>query len=643
MLAFTWAWLDAARDQSDRDGARLGASLCAGLGGYAGAADIAGLHFAYRPLRSSAAKSRSWRPTTLPSGSLVVFHGYFDNASSIAADLGEPISDPGLLYGLAVERWADDADRRILGEYCALVVDPGERFVRVCRSPLRAPPLYYSHSEQLVAAASVPRALFAAGVHERLDETRLADSGLMNFSDQEASWFEGIARVPLGCAIELRPGKPRKLDKYYDPLSVAPVQVDSDAACIAQVSRLLDEAVRTCLNGFSRPGVTLSGGLDSPQIAVRAVANLRNGQKLPTFTFHPEKGYDGIAPPDMIGNERPIVEAFAAMHPQIDPHFTANEGYAHDHRLTDIFHAMGGAPTGLCNMYVFHGLFSGAARESCDVLLVSDWGNYAFSDKGAWGFVEYLLKGRWRQLWMALRSHNSLKRPILRSFIARSLQPLLPNWLWLLARKLIFPDRSSLLDLMQPFSRHYRQASGADRRLADAGLLYERYQPWNSVHARRLLLQNDDGEAAEIYQAFEQLYGVAQRDPMAYRPLVEYCWGLPTKMFMRDGQMRWLAKQMAKGIMPEAQRANRLHGRWDADWHVRIGRRRGQILAEFDRLQSNDRFAAMFDLQKLTAALEDWPAQTETDAQKYYPLEFAVPRVLMTARFIDYVEGRNTP
>ncbi|MGH8525323.1 MAG: asparagine synthase-related protein, partial [Gammaproteobacteria bacterium] len=173
------------------------------------------------------------------------------------------------------------------------------------------------------------------------------------------------------------------------------VRLQSDADYIARASELLDEGVQACLAGFDKPGTTLSGGLDSPQVAVRALAALPEGQKLPTFTFHPEQGFDGRVPPGMSGDERPFVEAFAAMHPGLEPHFTANEGYEHDYRWNDIFHLMSGAPSGLCNMYVFHGLLAGAAEERCDVLLLAEWGNFTFSDKGEWGFVEYFLKGRW--------------------------------------------------------------------------------------------------------------------------------------------------------------------------------------------------------------------------------------------------------
>lgn len=228
-------------------------------------------------------------------------------------------------------------------------------------------------------------------------------------------------------------------------------------------------------------------------------------------------------------------------------------------------------------------------------------------------------------------------------FVAQCVLPLLPNRLWRLARRAVFSDEQSAVDLMQPFTQEYRAASGANRRLKESGLVFERYQPWNARHARKLLLQNDDGEAAEVYQAFEQMYGVAQRDPMAYRPLVEFCWALPTRMFMRDGEMRWLAKQVANGMMPEEQRANRLNGRWDADWHLRIGRRRKDLIAELDRLGKDERFAQMIDVPRLRTSLETWPEWTDIDFQKYGEREFTVPRALLTARFIKYVEGRNAP
>lgn len=640
MLAFAWAWNDAGQ-RLPNIANRLASSLCSGIGGHAGAVEIGELHFAYRALGSNPALSRAWRPATLPSGRIVVFHGYFDNAAEIAKKLNASADDAATLYGLAVERWGDAAERRVIGEYCAIIAEPDRRQLRLSRSPLRAPPLCYFQDDRLAAAASVPRALFAAGVEQRLNEGHVADSALLNFSDAEASWFEQVYRVPLGSVVELERGEQRRLRIVYDPLALPDVRMASDADYIGRAGELLDEAVRVCLAGFSRPGATLSGGLDSPMVAVRALRSLPADQRLPTFTFHPEPGFDGRCEAGKYGDERPLVEAFAAMHPGLEPHFTANEGYEHDHRWTDFFHLMGGAPSGLCNMYVFHGLFSGAAKQGCDVLLLAEWGNVTFSDRGEWGFVEYLRTGRWRQLWLALSRQPNQQRSLPWRFCARILAPLLPDSLWRLAKGLVEPGRRELLDLMQPLSPRYRSESGADSRLRQSGLAFGRYRPWSRRHAQQLRFRNHDMEAAETYQAFEQMYDLPQRDPTAYRPLVEFCLGLPTDLLLRDGEPRWLARQMARGMMPEQQRTNHLTGRWDSDWLLRVRRRRSDYLAEIDRLAGDERMAAMLDLTRLRAALENLPEQTELDRQKYFGAEFAVPRALLTARFVNYVEGRN--
>lgn len=639
MLAFAWPW-DRARHEADNGlASRLASSLCAGIGGHAGSREFDGLYVAYRPFRSTIVKSRNWRPTVLPDGRVLLFHGYFDNSAAIAAELGAYANDASRLYGLALARWGDDAESRIIGEYCTVVADPGNFRVRLSRSPLQAPPLYYFHGERLVAAASVPRALFAAGVEQRLNEAQVARAALLDYSDEEASCFQGILQVPLGSIVEIDRGRSRVLRKWYDLREIPDQPETSDDEVIARVGELLDEGVRACIRGFAKPSVALSGGLDSPQVAVRALAALPRGQKLPTFTFHPEEGFDGRVPKRFIADERPRVEAFAAMHPGLDPHFTGNQGYEHDYRWNELFHLIG-APAQLSTMYVYHGLLAAAAKEGCDILLLSWWGNITFSERGDSGWVEYLLNGQWRQLWLALAKPEIHEGSIARRFVARSLSALLPYRLWKALRRLYEPGRVPLREIRQPLTRAYMRSIGAEARTTPAGWTGDRYAPRNRADTRRMNLVPEPF-LPEVHQGFEQLYGVALRDPTGYRPLVEYCVGLPTKMFMRDGQLRWLAKKMAKGIMPEAQRTTDIHGWWDPDWHLRIGRRRADFLAELDRIEKDERLGKMFDVPRLRAGLVDWPEQTEIEPEKFFGPQFAVPMALLTARFIKYVEGRN--
>src|ERR1051325_6533053 len=106
MLAIAWPRQAEADYSGQRLSRRLGMSLCAGIGGKAGTAEVDGLHLAYRTLRP-ANGTGTWRPSILPNGHIVVFHGYFDNASDIAAQLGTDARDLARLYGLAVDQWGD--------------------------------------------------------------------------------------------------------------------------------------------------------------------------------------------------------------------------------------------------------------------------------------------------------------------------------------------------------------------------------------------------------------------------------------------------------------------------------------------------------------------------------------------------------
>src|SRR5688572_17821035 len=141
MLALAWPWGISTRSDFGGTSARLGASLCAGIGGYAGVAEIDGVNCAYRALQSTPGQGKAWRPATLPDGRVAIFHGYFDNATAIAAELGADRFDLARLYALAVEQWGDQADLHIIGDYCAVIADPKQRGLRLARSPLRAPPL----------------------------------------------------------------------------------------------------------------------------------------------------------------------------------------------------------------------------------------------------------------------------------------------------------------------------------------------------------------------------------------------------------------------------------------------------------------------------------------------------------------------
>jgi asparagine synthase (glutamine-hydrolysing) len=228
---------------------------------------------------------------------------------------------------------------------------------------------------------------------------------------------------------------------------------------------------------------------------------------------------------------------------------------------------------------------------------------------------------------------------LFRRFLAHVLMPFLPEPVFRWQRRVrgIF----DAFDLATPLTADFAKMSGARDRALRAGLPRRRNATLGRWAVHAAMQGGDVGEHSDLMHGFEQIHGIGQRDPTAYRPFAEFCFGLPTDLFLRDGQTRWLAREMGRGVLPEPQRTNRGHGRHNADWHVKLGRVREPLLREIDRLAANGQLAAMFDFAKIRAALEDWPEDSRIPNERRIPLEVATARVVAMARYVNFVEGRN--
>lgn len=625
------------------DAARLAASLAAGQRGSPASEPTARAAFAAFLPQTDPRRARSWKPTRV--GPLaVLFHGHLDNTADAARALGLPAPACGdnqalaALYGQALLTWGEDTDLRLIGEYAAATLDETRSRLRLARSPLRAPPLHYHAAPGRVIAATAVRAIFAGGVGQRLNESRLADMALFNASDEQRGWFEEVSRVPLGSVVLLTPdGEDTR--RYYDIDALPMLDRAAPQDYLAQAQALLAKGTRAALAGSKRPGLMLSGGLDSALVAVNTLDALPAAEPLNAYTFVVEPGWSGRSLTGQYGDERPRVEALCAMHPRILPHFHDNAERGYDPRLDQLFMAIGGAQQGLANLGVYHRLWEAAREDGCDRVLLGEFGNATLSASGDWAFREYLLQGRWHELYLALRDAPADNRPLWRKLASLALLPLLPDPLWRWQRRLRgIPD---IYLEASPLRRDYAEASGALARSRAAGLP----DPRHPVRDRRALLRevhaNAWGEFSDIYSGFEQVHGIAQRDPTAYRPLFEFCAGLPSTMFLRGGQQRWLARALLRGRIPEDQRLSALRGSHNADWHSRLSRQRGAMLEQLERLKEVPRLAAMFDFERLRHALENWPETDAVGDAERLAISAALPRALIMARFVNYVEGRN--
>lgn len=581
-----------------------------------------------------------WRAARFAGGCPALFSGWLDNAADLASELSLSGASPARIYAEAYCRWGTGADRRAVGSYSAVLGLPDGR-VRLSRSPWGGRSLFYHNDSDVLLACSIPRPLFAAGLDKQLREDAIDRLVAMELPDQEESLFHDLRVVPQGSAIILEPGCERT-ERWYDPLAIAPVRFKRDEDYAEAAEAHLSAAVKAALAGAKRPGVTLSGGLDSALVSAEALRQLPSSARLPSFTFHPLPGFDGQVLPGKFGDDRPWVEQFARMYPALDPHFSDNEGIAFDDRAEQVFAACDAGYPARVMSTVHHGPMRDAAAQGCDWLLGADMGNMTFSNSAIWAAPEFLRQGKWLELLRLVQGQAGNPWPVWRRIIAQGLMPNLPPALQSAIRRAMGKSDRDLNRYANPFIRRDSRLAAWREEAAIANNLMTVDRP-ESRAAYIRANYHASGLGMEIVHGYEQVFGIRLRDVTAYRPLIEFCLALPTSQFVRAGESRRLARRMAMGRMPEAQRTNRLYGEHNADWLQRLTPLRAELRRAATALRDHPHLGTVLDVEAMERAIDAWPEQAPSAPDQINQLRFYLPAILYVARFVDHTTGRNQP
>ncbi|MBW8784796.1 MAG: hypothetical protein JF593_09170 [Novosphingobium sp.] len=571
------------------------------------------------------------------SGARVLFNGVVENAAEIAARLKLASTvDAATLYGAAVDCWGIDADRHVVGRYCAILAWPDR--LRLSRSPWDSPPLHYAQFDGMAVAASVPRVLIAAGLPEKLDRTKLADNLFFNLLDRERGWFEGARRVPHGCIVELDRAGASTSD-FYDLAGLPEVRFRHDHEYVDAARELLQEAVAKALKQTDRPAIQLSGGLDSSILADEVLRQMPPERSLPSYTFVPLADHSIGARPGMYNSDRELVEAFAAAHPRLVPSFLDNRDRPFDSRWTDMFLAMGGAPNYLVNFFPYQAMWEEARHRGCDSMLTGEFGNQTISNNGRTSYVEFLLSGRWHELYLALANRPDDQRTLLHRFVSLSLVRLLPLRARLALRRRRHSRAATFNEAMSMMP--VAATNDAWERAIETGAIAQEEYFSSKRAALAFEYRWRDCDGGDLEQAFEQIYGMPQIDVYCYRPLVEFCAGVPTTQFMRGGVGRWLARRLAEGRLPEAQRTNPRSADHNVEWQLRLGRQRENLRETIARIADQPDLADLFDTERMTALIDAWDEGDPREPEVRLTREAGLMRAIATGRFIEFVRKSN--
>ncbi len=274
-------------------------------------------------------------------------------------------------------------------------------------------------------------------------------------------------------------------------------------------------------------------------------------------------------------------------------------------------------------------------------MLGADWGNMTFSHSAPWAFSEYLLTAKWDQLGLMLRKLEGGVVSRLRRIAALSILPMLPDRLWYLARRIFnkpfYPGNDLVAHLRPEAMVRYR----VKERAREANVYIERERYPNGRIARAKAFARGDGDSGDLMQAFELIHGIPYRDVTLYRPFLEFCLSLPTEAFVNNGESRWLARELGKGLMPESQRLEQRTGFQLADWHQRMTPRLAEMRSEIERARALPEAADLLDLDAIASLLDDWPDQTTFDVATVNKLVPGIVGALTAIRYIRYLSGIN--
>jgi asparagine synthase (glutamine-hydrolysing) len=221
--------------------------------------------------RPNSPEHRPWASSDDGSDVLFVVFGTvftIDGRPTLALDLHEREQQIRSLYRDDAIHWATN----LKGHFVIIVSDMKRQRITIVRDPLGAQPAYFRKTETGYLVANAARLLIDADNNRASPNQRLLAQSLVSDivsgggSGGVQTYFGEISRIPPQHMLVIDSAG-AKLVRYFDAaaLFLAPKFADPDPAVYRG---LLKRVVREQAGDMKNIGVTLSGGLDSPAIAL---------------------------------------------------------------------------------------------------------------------------------------------------------------------------------------------------------------------------------------------------------------------------------------------------------------------------------------------------------------------------------------
>ena len=254
-----------------------------------------GAGFAHTRLAVIDLSASAGQPMSNADGTLwLLFNGEIYNYKELRAELaGYPFrtqSDTEVLLA-AYERWGEACLDHLIGMFAFAIWDDRARSLFAARDRFGVKPLYYSttHDGTLVLASEI-KAIHAAGFPREPDAATWATYFAYGMYDHGAATFwQGVRRVPAGCTLRWSPEEGVRQTRWYD-VAARVLEAGEDEreehVVEEELLALLTDTVELRFRSDVPVGLCLSGGLDSSLLLGLVSRTHPHADSVQAFTFY---------------------------------------------------------------------------------------------------------------------------------------------------------------------------------------------------------------------------------------------------------------------------------------------------------------------------------------------------------------------
>ncbi|NTV09209.1 MAG: asparagine synthase (glutamine-hydrolyzing) [Zoogloea sp.] len=493
---------------------------------------------------------------------VVAFNGEIYNHLALREEIGTDTSWRGhsdtetLLAGIV--RWGlAETLKRSVGMFALALWDRQERTLRLARDRMGEKPLYFGWQGGVFLFGSELKALrahpaFAANV----DRRALCLLLRQNCIPAPYSIYEGVGKLSPASVLTLREGKTDwTIEPYWTLFDAVlagqarPFEGD-DADAISALDSCLRRSVAEQMVADVPLGAFLSGGVDSSTVVALMQAQAQRPVKTFSIGFR-EAGYDEAQYASAVARHLATEHTEFYVSPEQAMAVIPGLPALYDEPFSD-------------SSQIPTFLVSQMARRHVAVALSGDAGDELFG-----GYSRYLKAGRaWRTFsWLpgvirkgAGRSIKSLS-PASWNALSRPLSPLLPVRMRNLGEKVhkmadLFGHENVPM-FYRRFTAHWHDPAEVVRGGLEPSTYFSNaasHPPtascYEAMMAADTLTYLPDDILVKVDRAAMGV-SLETRIPMLDHRIVEFAWSLPLSLKIREGQGKWILRQVLRKYVPD--------------------------------------------------------------------------------------------